>query len=127
MPENNPKKILILEDEKSLVRSLELKLVHEGYEVTTLQSGEGFEGLLEKNNFSLIICDLMMPKVDGFHVLQIIKDKNMKIPVIILTNLGQVEDEARVKSFGVSSEFFIKSDTSLLKIVSSVNEKLSQV
>ncbi len=126
MVENNPKKILILEDERSLSRSLELKLVHEGYEVIILPSGEGFEDLLEKNNLSLIICDLMMPKVDGFHVLQVIKDKNIKIPVIILTNLGQAEDEARVKSFGISSEFFIKSDTSLLKIVSSVNEKLAQ-
>lgn len=121
--EPTKKKILIIEDEKSLARALELKLVHEGYEVTNLPNGEGVDVLLEKENYALIISDLMMPKVDGFEVLKIIKDKNLKIPVIILTNLAQAEDEKRVRALGVA-EFLIKSDTPISKIMSVVKEKI---
>lgn len=117
------KKILIIEDEKPLARALELKLIHEGFEVKTLSNGEGFVPLLEIEKFSLIICDLVMPKVDGFQVLQLIKEKNINIPVIILTNLGQAEDEKRARELG-ATEFFIKSDTPLSKIVEYVKEKV---
>lgn len=110
------KKILVIEDEKPLARALELKLVHEGFEVKTAANGEIALGLLKIEKFSLIICDLIMPKVDGFQVLEFIKDNKIKTPVIILTNLSQTEDEKRVRELG-ASEFFIKSNTSILKIV----------
>ena len=118
------KKILILEDEKPLARALELKLIHEGFEVKTLSSGEGAVSLLEKESFSLVVCDLVMPRVDGFEVLQEIQEKNIKIPIIVLTNLSQAEDEKRVRSLGVT-EFFIKSDTSLSKIVDYIKNNIS--
>jgi DNA-binding response OmpR family regulator len=121
--EPTPKKILILEDEKPLARALELKLAHEGFKVVSLPSGEGAISLLEKGSFSLVICDLVMPKVDGFQILQAVKEKNINVPVIILTNLSQAEDEKRVREQG-AKEFFIKSDTPLSKIVSYVKENI---
>ena len=119
--DKQPKKILIIEDEKPLARALELKLAHEGFEVMNLQNGEGFIPLLEKENFFLIVCDLIMPKLDGFQVLETIKDKELKIPIIILTNLSQAEDEKRVRELG-ATQFFVKSDTPLSKIVSYIKE-----
>ena len=74
-------KILIIEDEKPLARALELKLVHEGFLVQVLANGEEVISLLEKEDFFLIICDLIMPKFDGFEVLKVIKEKNLKIPI----------------------------------------------
>ncbi len=118
-----PKKILILEDEKPLARALELKLTHEGFEVKNISNGEEVVSLVEKENFALIICDLMMPKVDGFQVLQMLKDKSIKTPVIILTNLSQVEDEKRVRELG-AVDFFVKSNTPLSKIVEYVKQKV---
>ncbi|MFA6354857.1 MAG: response regulator [Candidatus Paceibacterota bacterium] len=115
------KKILIIEDEKPLARALELKLIHEGFEVKSLPNGEGLLSLLGNDKFSLVVCDLVMPKVDGFQILQIFKEENINIPVIILTNLGQAEDEKRVRALG-AKEFFIKSDTPLSKIVSYIKE-----
>lgn len=117
------KKILIIEDEKPLARALELKLIHEGFQVEILSSGEEAISLIEKENFSLVVCDLVMPKLDGFELLKIIKEKGIKIPVIILTNLSQPEDEKRVRELGVA-EFFIKSDTPLSKIVSHIKENI---
>lgn len=123
--DENSKKILIMEDEKPLSRALELKLTHEGYLVKSLPSGENFSKTIEEDKFSLIICDLIMPKVDGFQVLEIIKDKNIEIPVIVLTNLSQPEDEKRVKDLG-ASYFFIKSDTPLMAIVNKVEELINK-
>jgi len=50
---------------------------------------------VNKENISLIVCDLVMPKVDGFEVLKLMKGK--KIPIVVLTNLSQEEDENLVK------------------------------
>ncbi len=110
------KKILIIEDEKPLARALELKLVHEGFDVTNVGNGEIALPLIEEKDFFLIVCDLVMPKVDGFQVLEFIKEKGIKTPVLILTNLGQAEDEKRVRALG-ALDFFIKSNTPLSKIV----------
>lgn len=121
--EKQAKKILIVEDEKPLARALELKLIHEGFQVELLISGDGIIPILEKNDISLIICDLMMPKVDGFQVLKEMKEKEINVPVIVLTNLGQVEDEKRVRDLG-AIEFFVKSDTPLLKIVEYIKQNI---
>ena len=115
------RKILIMEDEKTLAKALELKLTHEGYLVTCLKNGEDFLSLLEKEDFSLIVCDLMMPKFDGFQVLQTLKEKELKIPVIVLTNLSQPEDEKKVQELG-ASHFYVKSDIQLSQIISNIKE-----
>lgn len=119
--ESTLKKILIIEDEKPLARALEIKLTHENFEVVNIPDGELALPLLEKEQFSLIICDLMMPRVDGFQILEFIKSKNIKTPVVILTNLSQPEDEKRVKDLG-AIDFLIKSDTPLSKIIEKVKE-----
>lgn len=121
--EPNSKKILIIEDEKPLARALELKLTHEGFLVVNVPNGEVALPLLESDEYALIICDLMMPKVDGFKVLEFIKNKNIKTPVVALTNLSQAEDEKRARALG-ASEFFVKSNTSIAKIVEYVKGKV---
>jgi DNA-binding response OmpR family regulator len=98
--ETKKKKILVLEDEKPLARALELKLTHEGFDVKTDSNGENVISFVEKENFALIICDMVMPKFDGFKVLEVLKEHKIKIPVIVLTNLSQPEDEDRVRSLG---------------------------
>lgn len=118
-------KILLIEDDKALIRALELKLGHEGFEVISLANGEKVLSALEKDKFFLILCDLMMPTVDGFQVLQMLKDHGVKIPVIVLTNLGQPEDEKRARELG-AVDFFIKSDTPLSKIVQRVKQEQQQ-
>jgi DNA-binding response OmpR family regulator len=117
------RKILIVEDERPLARALELKLTHEGFVVVCAFNGEEAISYLKSDKFSLIICDLIMPKVDGFQVLEFIKNNKIKSQVIVLTNLGQEEDEKRVKDL-VNGEFFIKSNTSIVKIVEHIKEKI---
>ena len=117
------KKILIIEDDKFLSRALELKLLHEGFEVVKLPNGENVLETVKKANFNLIICDLMMPRVDGFEVLQILKDNKIKVPAIAWTNLGQQEDEKRAKDLG-AVDFLMKSNMSLVELVEKIRQQV---
>ena len=110
------KKILIIEDEKTLAHALEIKLTRSGFTVNTAFNGEDGIKLVKEKPFDLILLDLIMPKLDGFAVLELLKAKNIKTPVMVLTNLSQDTDIKRTKEFG-AKEFFIKSNTPLATIV----------
>lgn len=116
---NTNKKILIIEDEKPMARALELKLTHAGFEAKAVFNGEEGMALLQKEAYALIMLDLVMPKMDGFKVLETINEKKIKTPVIVLSNLSQQDDEKRAKILG-AKEFFIKSDTPIAIIVEKV-------
>lgn len=113
------KRILVIEDERPLAHALELKLAHEGFEAETALTGaEGLKKALA-GKYDLILLDLIMPEVDGFAVLAELKEKKIKTPVIILSNLGQEEDKAKAKDFGVV-EYFVKANTPIVDIVKRV-------
>ncbi len=117
------KKILIMEDERSMARALELKLNHSGFLATSVNDGQAGLDLIAKENFSLIILDLMMPKLDGFGVLQTLQANNNKIPILVVSNLSQEEDEAKVKALGAQA-FFIKSNTPITTLVNYIQSIL---
>lgn len=123
MKEVTKKKILILEDEKPLAHALELKLTHEGFEVTTSDSGEVGVSLLEKEKFDLVITDLILPGVDGFGVLETMQSKKLHVPVMVMTNLNQEEDKKRAHDLG-ALDFFVKSNSTLSEIVEEVKKKI---
>ncbi len=123
MKETTKKKILILEDEKPLAHALELKLTHEGFEVVTTDNGEMGISILEKEKFDLVLSDLIMPGVDGFGLLDAIKNKKLKVPVIVMTNLNQEEDKKRAFDLG-AVDFFVKSNSTLSEIVEGVKKKI---
>jgi DNA-binding response OmpR family regulator len=111
------KKILIVEDDQYIRELLTQSLSSEGYDV--LQAGSGEEGIesVYLNIPDLIILDLLLPKIDGFEVLRILKDKpgTKHIPVVILSNLGQQEDIERGMELG-ASEYLVKPQFSLNQI-----------
>lgn len=118
-----PKKILIIEDEKTLARALELKLTHSGFNVRVVFNGEDGISLIDNESFDIILLDLIMPKMDGFAVLTEIKNRNIKTPVFVLSNLSHGNDSKRTKEFG-AKEFFIKSNTPISHIVAKVVDLL---
>jgi len=115
------KKILIVEDERPLAHALELKMGHEGFETKACLSGA--EGLKEAltGEYDLMLLDLIMPEVDGFTILKDLQSKSVKTPVIVLSNLGQDEDRAKAKGFGVT-DYFVKANTPIADIVRRVKE-----
>ena len=117
------KHVLIIEDERPLAHALELKLVSSGYE--TVIASTGAEGLKEAQtkSYNLILLDLIIPGIDGFGVLRELKEKKIKTPVIVLSNLGQTEDQERAKELGVK-EYYVKSNTPLAAIVDTIKKIL---
>ena len=106
------KKILIAEDDQFLNKMYKLHFEdNEDYEVDTVHNGEEALKKIEESAPDLLILDLLMPKMDGFTVLEKLQGK-LDFPVIILTNLSQKADEARCKELG-ASDFFVKSDVDL--------------
>lgn len=116
-------KILIAEDEKPLAKALSLKLTKAGFEVVEAHDGEEALNQIKNNTFDLILTDLVMPKVDGFHLLQEYKNLGRSAPVIVLSNLGQDEDIKKAKEMG-ALDFLVKASTPLSKILELVNSKL---
>lgn len=117
------KKILVAEDEKPMAQALELKLGGAGFEVKSCFNGQECLDLFDKEKFDLILLDLVMPVKDGFVVLAELKEKGSKVPVIVLTNLSQVDDYKRVKELG-ALDLFVKSDTPIADIVKKVEQIL---
>ena len=124
MEESTKKKILIIEDERSMARALELKLTHEGFKVATANDGAAGLALIDQGPFDLILLDLVMPKMDGFSVLEALQVKHNTIPVIVSSNLSQPEDEQRAKTLGAAG-FIIKSNTPIATIIELIKAQLS--
>lgn len=117
--QDNLKQILVVEDERPMARALELKLAYSGFAPSVVYNGAEALQAIKKDNFALILLDLMMPVVNGFDVLEAMQKLGNRTPVIVLTNLSQDEDEVRAKALG-AKEFFVKSDTSILTVINRV-------
>ncbi|MDO8265061.1 MAG: response regulator [Candidatus Parcubacteria bacterium] len=118
-----PKKILFIEDETALQKTLGEVLIQEGYEVISALDGETGMELAETKNPDLILLDLILPKLNGFEVLEKLKENpaTKNIPVIILTNLEKMEDIGKAMELGAKS-YLVKSNYSLEEVLKKIKE-----
>jgi CheY-like chemotaxis protein len=119
------KKILIAEDDKFLSKILATKIAKEGYEVAVAMDGEEALEKIKSEKPDAIFLDLIMPKKTGFEVLEQMKNDGSinKIPVIVLSNLGQVDDIQKSLSLG-AKDHVIKANTPIDEIVSKIEKYL---
>lgn len=98
-----PRKILAVDDEKHIVRLVQVNLERAGYEVITANDGKEALKKVEEEKPDLIVCDVMMPYMDGFEVLQNLRrnPETRDIPVIMLTAKAQDSDIAKGWMSGV--------------------------
>lgn len=118
-------KVLVVEDDNFLVTAYKAKLVKSGFTVQVATDGD--EALQALKTFipDIILLDLIMPKKDGFTVLQLLKaDPQLnKVPVIVASNLGQKEDVEKAKGMG-AADFIVKSNMSMDDIVQKINSTI---
>jgi DNA-binding response OmpR family regulator len=121
MEENKKKRILIVEDEATLQKTLQEILSMEGYEIISALDGEKGLELALSEIPDMILLDLILPKKDGFEVLEALKkeEKTKNIPIIILTNLGGTEDVQKALDLGATN-YMVKADHNLSDIVGKV-------
>ena len=86
-------KILVVDDEKLLVKGIKYNLEQEGYMVETAFDGEEAVRLAHDDSIDLILLDLMLPKMDGISVLSEIRRNNINTPVLMLTARSEIEDK----------------------------------
>jgi CheY-like chemotaxis protein len=120
-----PKKVLLVEDDNNLKEIFQMRLQAEGYNIVTAADGE--EGLVIslKEKPDLIIADIMMPKLSGFEMVENMRaSPEMKdVKVIMMTALGQAEDQARGEKLGVV-KYLVKSQVTLEDLARVVKEVL---
>ncbi len=119
------KKILIVEDDALLVKILSETFISEKFNVETVENGLNVFDLTKRFSPDIILLDLIIPGLDGFAVLKKLKSSEVtrKIPVIILSNLGDAGDVKSGRALG-AEEYFIKANVEISKIVDYVKNKL---
>lgn len=117
------KKILIIEDD-GFLQSLEAtKLKKEGYDIVVASTGEEGMRKVEEPGVDMVLLDLILPDLDGFDILEKIKDteKLKHIPVIVFSNLSEEKDVKKSKELG-ANRFMVKSNFTLDELIEHVNK-----
>ena len=117
------KKLLLVEDDPFLSSLLKARLAKEGFEVLYAADGEEALEMVRETKPDLVLLDLILPKKSGFEVLEIMRDdpRLVKLPVMIVSNLGQESDIARGKELGAVA-YFIKAKTSIDVLVKEITK-----
>ena len=118
---NELKKIMIIEDDHFLSSLMKTRLEREGFGVIQAFDGEEAMEALKVDIPSLIVLDLIMPKVTGFEVLQMISitPQLQKVPVVIVSNLAQDSDVEKARQLG-AKEYFIKVKVSIGDLIGKI-------
>jgi len=118
-------KILIVEDDAVLQKTLREYLTGEGFDA--ISAGDGEEGIrvAKQENPNIILLDIILPKKDGYEVIKELKgnQRTAKIPIVLLTNLGGIHDVEKALELGATT-YLIKSDYRLEEVVGKVKEIL---
>ena len=119
--------VLIIEDDGFLASIYAQKLEVEGFDVSFATNGEDGLKLAQKDKPDLVLLDLLMPKMNGFEVLEAMKaDASLApIPVLVLTNLGQREDVERCIKLGAAG-YVIKAHSLPEETVNRIKEILGK-
>ena len=114
-------KILVVDDEKVLVKGITFNLKNEGYQVETGYDGEEAVELAREGNFDLIILDLMMPKIDGLQACMRIREFS-NVPIIMLT--ARSEDTDKIIGFECGADDYITKPFNILELKARVRALL---
>jgi len=119
------KKVLIVEDEQVLLKTIEFTVKNRGYETVTAIDGETAIKLIKDENPDLVLLDVMIPRKNGIEVLREMREDNLfkETPVILLTNLSDEETISQGVTLGAKG-YFVKADLTLDEIADKVDEIL---
>lgn len=123
---NTQKTILLVEDDDSLANVYTMRLQAEGFKTVRVANGEAALQAALDSKPNLILLDVMMPKVSGFDVLDILRNtpETADVKIIMLTALGQAVDRERAQSLGVT-DYLVKSEVVIADIVDRIKQHLS--
>lgn len=125
-PMPNPKKILLVEDDDNLANVYETRFQAEGFDTKRVADGEAALAIAVKYKPDLVLLDVMMPKISGFDVLDILRNtpETGRAKFVMLTARGQDSDKQRAKDLG-ADDFLVKSQVLTSDVVNRVKHHLN--
>ena len=119
--ENEPvaKRVLIVEDEKSLAKAMGFVITRHGFEIRTVYSGEEALEILKKEKFDMVLLDILLPSIGGLETLREMRSGGDMTPVIILSNLSDAETMKQAKELG-AQDYLLKSSTPILQVIDQI-------
>src|SRR5688572_3768511 len=122
---SNMTKIMLVEDDKSLREIYGVRLLAEGYDIVSAGDGEEALAMAIKERPQLIVADVMMPKISGFDMLDILRSttETKDIKVIMMTALSSEDQRARGEALG-ADRYLVKSQVGIEDVVRTVHEVL---
>jgi len=115
------KKILVVEDEPEIRDLLNNFLTHEGFEVSLAEDGVEAISMFAKAPFDLVLLDIMIPKIDGFGVCEVIK-KQSGVPVMFLSALN--DDKSQIKGYDLMADDYVTKPFSMPILIRKINALL---
>jgi len=121
------KKILLVEDDDALANVYMMRLRAEGFDVRRVANGEDALAAAKDHKPDLVLLDVMMPKVSGFDVLDILRNtpETANLKIIMLTALSQESDKQRAQGLGVD-DYLVKSQVVISDVIDRIKYHLSQ-
>lgn len=121
----HPKRILLVEDDDAIANVYQTRLQAEGFDVRRVTNGEDALAAALSYHPDLVLLDIMMPKVSGFDVLDILRNtpETANLRVIMLTALGQDSDRERAESLGVD-DYLVKSQVVIADVIDRIKHHL---
>jgi CheY-like chemotaxis protein len=125
-PGTSPKRVLLVEDDDSLANVYVTRLQAEGIDVRRVANGEDALAAALSYQPHLILLDVMMPKVSGFDVLDILRNtpETADLKIVILTALSQDSDKERAEALGVD-EYLVKSQVVIADVIDRIKHHLN--
>jgi DNA-binding response OmpR family regulator len=123
--DGKPRRLLLVEDDDALANTYTMRLEAEGFQLKRVANGE--DALVTALDFQpeLVLLDVMMPKVSGFEVLDILRNTpdTANVKIIMLTALSQESDRQRAMDMG-ADEYLVKSQVVIAEVVEHVKHQL---
>lgn len=121
-------KILFVEDDPLIVKIYTTRLTADGHTVLSADNGETGLKLAQTETPDLIVLDIMMPKMDGFGVLSVLRSQESmkKIPILVYSNLAQEDEIIKAKQMG-ATEFIVKANLTPTEMIGKIKQYLPVV
>lgn len=125
--QKDSKKLLLIDDDPNLILLVKDYLEFRGYQVMTAENGREALDILEQNIPDMIICDVMMPEMDGYALVNHIREepRTNRIPVLFLSAKGQSQD--RVKGLNQGADVYMVKPFEPEELVAQVESSLNQI
>lgn len=125
-PAEHPKRILLVEDDDALASVYQTRLQAENFDVRRVANGEEALAAAISYKPDLVLLDVMMPKVSGFDVLDILRNtpETTNLKIVMLTALSQESDKERAHSLG-ADDYLVKSQVVIADVIDRIRHHLS--